>query len=81
MSARFPKHPRVKLQSDDYVELCRRILDRDGWRCQKCGRARELQVHHLRFRSALGNDDLGNLITLCFSCHEEIHRSTGSHTA
>jgi 5-methylcytosine-specific restriction endonuclease McrA len=73
MSTGFPKQARVKLQPGAYVQLRRKVLDRDGWRCQNCGRTRELQVHHLRFRSALGDDDLANLITLCFSCHKEIH--------
>ncbi len=73
MSVGFPKHARVKLQPGAYVELRRQVLDRDGWRCQNCGRTSELQVHHLCFRSVLGDDDLVNLITLCFSCHEKIH--------
>jgi 5-methylcytosine-specific restriction endonuclease McrA len=81
MNTIFPKHPRVRLKPEAYAQLCRKVFDRDSWRCQNCGRASELQVHHLRFRSALGDDDMGNLITLCFSCHEKIHRSTGSPTA
>ena len=80
MNAIFPKRKRVKLDPDAYPQLCRQVLDRDGWRCQSCGSASQLQVHHLRFRSALGDDDMGNLITLCFSCHEKIHRSIGSRT-
>ena len=81
MNAIFPKRPRIKLKEEAYAQLCRRVLERDGWRCQKCGRGSELQVHHLRFRSALGDDDIENLITLCFSCHEKIHRSIDSRIA
>jgi 5-methylcytosine-specific restriction enzyme A len=79
MSAGFPTHSRVKLQPTDYAELCRQVLDRDGWRCQNCGRTSELQVHHLRLRSALGDDNTENLITLCSGCHEEIHKRARSH--
>jgi len=35
------------------------------WKFQNCGRGNQLQVYHLRFRSALGDDSLENLITLC----------------
>ena len=29
-------------------ERCRRMAkERDGWRCQKCGRAGRLEVHHV----------------------------------
>ena len=31
-------------------------------------------LHHIRFRSALGDDDLENLITLCSGCHRAAHR-------
>ena len=81
MNANFVKRPRLKLEPKAYAQLRRQVLDRDGWRCQNCGRGSELQVHHLRFRSAFGDDEMENLITLCFSCHEKIHRSIGSRTA
>jgi 5-methylcytosine-specific restriction endonuclease McrA len=80
MNIILPKPKRVKLDSEAYAQICRQVLERDSWRCQHCGSATQLQVHHLRFRSALGDDDIENLITLCFSCHEKIHRSIGSRT-
>jgi len=30
-------NPRIKLDSDSCRELHRRVLERDGWRCQICG--------------------------------------------
>jgi len=80
MTGAFGKHRRIKLNRQAYAELCRRVLDRDGWRCQKCGGASGLQVHHLRFRSSLGDDDIQNLISLCSSCHEKIHASVAFRT-
>jgi 5-methylcytosine-specific restriction endonuclease McrA len=73
MNAKFRKYPRLKLKPGTYTQLCRQVLGRDGWRCQNCGRASELQVHHLLFRSTLGGDTLGNLITLCALCHGKLH--------
>jgi len=49
------------------------VLDRDGWKCQQCGRAAELHVHHIQFRSGLGDDEVDNLITLCSECHRAVH--------
>jgi len=64
---------RLKLDRLAYDVLRRRVLDRDGWRCQVCGSTAELQVHHLKFRSRLGSDTLDNLIVLCAGCHRFQH--------
>jgi 5-methylcytosine-specific restriction endonuclease McrA len=71
------KSPRVRLDSEGYRELHRRVLERDGWRCQVCGNMQNLQVHHLKFRSHSGGDEEQNLITLCVECHERAHRRSG----
>ena len=71
-----PKQPRLRLSLDAYWELHRRVLQRDGWRCQKCGALERLEVHHLQFRSRSGSDDEANLITLCGECHRQTHGLT-----
>jgi 5-methylcytosine-specific restriction endonuclease McrA len=68
-----PKRRRIRLQPDSYIRLCRQVFERDNWRCQNCGRASELQIHHIQFRSHLGEDHEGNLVTLCAACHRELH--------
>ena len=53
----------------------RHIYDRDLFECQNpvCGR-RDLTPHHLRFRSAGGDDSDDNVTSLCTWCHlEGIH--------
>jgi 5-methylcytosine-specific restriction endonuclease McrA len=75
MNPMRPKQPRLRLAADAYQQLCRQILERDGWRCQVCGAMRQLQVHHKEFRSHSGDDSEENLITLCHHCHELIHSS------
>ena len=53
----------------------RQVLDRDRHRCQMCGRAGLLEVHHL-----VALDDGGaaldpdNLVSWCPPCHIEHHR-------
>ena len=56
-----------------YRRLMKRVLERDGWRCQKCGSLENLQVHHEIKRSQRGNDSLENLVTLFAYCHMAAH--------
>ena len=51
------------------------VLQRDDFQCQACGNGGEgrLQLHHVVFRSQLGTHDEGNLVTLCWQCHADVH--------
>jgi hypothetical protein len=68
---------RIKLGKQIYGRLMKRVLERDGWRCRKCGSLENLQVHHQIKRSQRGNDSLGNLVTLCAYCHMGAHGHLG----
>jgi len=71
---KLPKRmPQLKLPVQEYAMLRTRVLERDGWRCQMCGSSTNLQVHHLKSRSKLGDDALQNLISLCVTCHGKQH--------
>jgi 5-methylcytosine-specific restriction endonuclease McrA len=70
------KRPRIRKVPSVYAMLRREILERDSWRCQKCGCFKNLDVHHVTRRSALGDDAETNLITLCRACHHILHRPT-----
>ena len=51
------------------------VLNRDGYKCQHCGKKNcRLEVHHITYRSNGGTDDENNLITLCKECHDNIHK-------
>lgn len=41
--------------------------------CQICGRTHDLHIHHIIYRSQLGNNDIRNLIRLCSDCHRRVH--------
>ncbi|HWX84649.1 MAG TPA: HNH endonuclease [Xanthobacteraceae bacterium] len=51
------------------------VLNRDGRRCRICGRRPDddtdviLHVHHIRPWEKGGVTDIGNLVTLCHTCH------------
>ena len=51
------------------------VLDRDCWRCTRCGKAGRLEVHHVRPVSEGGVEfDPDNLTALCRRCHFDEHR-------
>lgn len=53
-----------------------RVFERDGWQCAipGCRSHRNLQAHHIVFRSAGGGDELTNQTTLCaFHHHRGVH--------
>jgi hypothetical protein len=52
------------------------ILHRDGYTCQSGRKVKhdaKLHVHHIQFRSQGGSDAPSNLITLCETCHADLH--------
>lgn len=61
----------------NWKAIARKIRDRDEWTCQRCGEQRQrwghsLHVHHID-GDKLNNDE-GNLISLCATCHAQTHR-------
>lgn len=52
------------------------VLNRDNYTCQCCkGKHKDskLEAHHIVFRSNGGSDEQDNLITLCHTCHKDLH--------
>ena len=58
---------REGVEFEDYADF-----ERDGWRCTVpgCTARRNLQSHHIRFRSAGGSDEPWNRTTLCAHHHQ-----------
>ena len=40
--------------------------------CEKCGQV-AVDIHHKKYKSQGGTDDIDNLIALCRKCHSDIH--------
>src|SRR5260221_14667759 len=67
---------RITNSSDDPWPAARRAaLERDKYRCAKCGadNPSELDVHHRMPRSIQVDHSAANLITLCDGCHAALH--------
>ena len=50
---------------------------RDDMKCRKCGTRAALHVHHTK---GMKSHALSNLVTLCRTCHEAVHRSSQLQT-
>ena len=78
-SQRLKAEGRGRLRNRDLVEIdlyeviVARVLARDGSTCQLCGARRNLEAHHIRYRSRGGEDTEANLVTLCHACHASVH--------
>ena len=69
-----------------WMTIRKRILHRDGYICQECGRflsdsptgeENTATVHHIKPRAEGGSDSPDNLISLCYKCHDEKHPMHG----
>ena len=62
---------RPRYRGRAYAKLRRAVLDAAGWRCDACGRAGPLELHH---RNGDRTDDRpANLRPLCVPCHHAEH--------
>ena len=52
-------------------------LKRDDYTCQKCGKKKDLVVHHIVAYEDNGSNELENLLTLCRSCHSKTEWQNG----
>lgn len=80
---------RKKIQrKSSYVNASNRKLavTLDDYKCRNCGTTVHPEnnngdgAHHIIFKSEYVNDNLNNLITLCFSCHRFAHDGYNSYT-
>lgn len=69
-------HPATGTVGNRDWQHCSTPLERDR-RCRYCGTIRNLDVHHIEYRSQGGNDDPHNLIVLCSRHHELVHTDKG----
>ena len=61
---------KIAFASHRWMALRRRVFERDGYRCCKCGKAGRLECDHVRPLKASGDPyDLSNLQALCRTCH------------
>lgn len=52
------------------------IIERDEGLCRQCGR-RGSDIHHVKFRSQMGEGIYTNGMVVCHQCHMKIHQNKG----
>lgn len=66
------------LRSADWKSKRAAAVQRDGFKCLRCGRRpkslRSLQVHHTGYGTDLRNVPVSELQTVCARCHEALSR-------
>ena len=71
MTQTITKHKRIKLSPKKYIELKLKVFERDKC-CVLCGKE-PTDLHHVKYRSAGGDDTMQNCVMLCTMCHELAH--------
>ena len=51
------------------------VLKRDKYCCYRCEVKTNLSVHHILPRERGGSENMNNLITLCYKCHDIVELS------
>lgn len=66
-------------RTGEYKAWRNSILNRDNYRCTKCGSRKNLHVHHINpvARNPRKSTDMENGITLCSRCHKKEHQQNG----
>jgi len=59
------EYKKIYLNHFDYCE-------QDYIPCENCGN-RAADIHHLKFKSQGGRDEINNLMALCRECHSKAH--------
>ena len=74
------KKRKKKQKQIDFVQnwqqLQQRVFDRDKHKCKKCGTKKGLLVHHKVAQQIAPHKvyQVSNCETLCYSCHQEVHK-------
>ena len=67
-------------KSPEYEAFRKKVLIRDKYKCQKCGRIRaRFQVHHIKGYTQFPQFrlDVENALTYCSKCHYKFHKKYG----
>lgn len=64
------------INSDEWNRKRKQRKIIDNFTCQECNSTLKLTVHHKSYAN-LGNEEMSDLITLCWECHQDLHNRVG----
>ena len=67
METFHPSPSRVYRRSHAWKTLRQFVLERDGYRCRRCGATEDLEVHAMHGHE--GENRPEHMVTLCLACH------------
>ena len=68
------RHHHTRPNKRGWERIRRRELERAGRRCERCGRAGRLEVHHVDVPLAAGGTNDQRLAVVCRVCHLSEHQ-------
>ena len=68
------------ITSFDWWLKSKEALERAGYRCERCGAGKPLEVHHLTYER-LGEERPEDLLVVCPDCHEREDTARTQRTA
>ncbi len=69
---------RKYLESEAWAVKRGEVLDALKDKCYECGSEGGNQVHHMRYASVWGNEEIEDFRVLCRACHKRYHRKRRS---
>lgn len=63
---------RAYMRSPEWREFRAQVLVEAGWRCRRCGKQTDLEVHHKNYAN-VGREELKDVMVLCIDCHDKEH--------
>ncbi len=61
-------------RGNDHLRAQKKGKERDMYRCQLCGTVHQAEGHHIIDYQYGGRASEDNIITLCHTCHKEVHQ-------
>lgn len=60
------------LDSKKWKAKRRKVLQRAGYKCERCGKRQARQIHHLTYERIF-HERTSDLLAVCGLCHMELH--------
>jgi hypothetical protein len=76
---KWPKSFKPSTSREVQPQLRQMVIERDEYKCIKCGNIENLHCHHITgiVLNPIESADVDNCITLCKSCHKDVHKKDG----
>ena len=61
------------LRSQEWADKKQEVFKHYGKKCSMCGSTQEICVHHKTYKR-MGDENINDLVPLCYTCHARVHR-------